>query len=108
MVFVLMASNANATNWEEPYTPTRKEWIELSLIRKITNVTELWNKRVAVNVVLFTKENTLAIVLASPNGQQGITPTICNRYSDIVRIIAETHIKENEWASGIKIDIRCA
>lgn len=105
---VLAVSAASAADWGAQYSPTRKEWLELSLSKRITEVTDLWEKRIGVGVVVFPKEETIAIVLAASNGQEDFSSTVCANYAGIVRKIADDHIKQYGWAKGVKIEIRCA
>lgn len=105
--FVLASSAASATDWSAQYSPTRKEWLELSLFKRITEVTDLWEKRIGVGVVVFPKEETIAIVLTTSNGQGNFSPTVCSNYTGIIRMIADDHIKQYGWAKGAKVEIRC-
>jgi hypothetical protein len=109
VVTVLGLSNGivNAVDWNKQHTPTRKEWLELSLFKKIIEVTDLWEKRIGVEVVVFPKEETIAIVLTASNGQEKLSPTVCVNYKDIIRMIVDGHIKQYDWAKGTKIEINC-
>lgn len=105
---LLLASSAtSAVDWSTQYSPTRKEWLELSLFKRITEVTDLWEKRIGVGVVVFPKEETIAIVLTASNGQENFSPTVCTNYTDIIRKIADDHIKQYGWAKVAKVEIRC-
>ncbi len=105
---VLAINTESAADWNAQYTPTRKEWLELSLSRRIADVTNLWERRVNVGVVVFSKEESIAIVLATPNGEVNLSSTVCANYVSIVRKIANDHIKEYGWAKGAKVEILCA
>jgi len=105
--FVLAVSTVSATDWNAQYSPTRKEWLELSLSKQIIEVTNLWEKRIGVNVVVFQKEETIAIVLDTSNGQADFSPTVCANYAGMVRKIADDHIKQYGWAKGVKVEVRC-
>lgn len=101
-------SAASAADWSAQYSPTRKEWLELSLSKRITDITDLWARRIGVGVVVFPREEIVAIVLAASNGQENLSSTACADYTGIIRKIADDHIKQYGWAKGVKIEIRCA
>lgn len=105
---VLAISAASAADWNAQYSPTRKEWLELSLSRQITRVTDLWERRIGVVVVVFPKEESIAVVLTASNGQENLSSTVCANYTSIIRKIADDHIKQYGWAKGVKVEIRCA
>lgn len=105
---VLAISAASAADWSAQYSPTRKEWLELSLSKRIADATNLWERRVSVVVVVFPKEESIAIVLATSNGQENLSSTVCTNYTSIIGKIADDHIKQYGWAKGAKIEIRCA
>lgn len=101
-------SAASAADWSAQYFPTRKEWLELSLSKRITDITDLWERQIVVGVVVFPSEETIAIVLAASNGQENLSSTVCASYTGIIRKIADDHIKQYGWAKGAKVEIRCA
>jgi hypothetical protein len=109
VVVVLGLSNSivSAADWNTQYTPTRKEWLELSLFKKIIEVTDLWEKRIGVQVVVFPKEETIAIVLTASNGQEQLSQTVCVNYKEIIRMIVDEHIKQYDWEKGTKVEINC-
>lgn len=101
-------SAASAADWSAQYSPTRKEWLELSLSKRIADVTDLWERRIGVGVAVFPSEKIISIVLAAANGQESLSSTNCANYIGVIRKIADGHIKKYGWAKGAAVEIRCA
>ncbi len=103
-----VSDSASAVDWQAHHTPSRKEWIEVSLAKEVSKVTGLWEKRVTVNVMVIEKTETIVIVLGFANGQIEVSPAVCADYIATTRRIAEQYVQQYPWAKQAKIDVACA
>jgi hypothetical protein len=97
---------ANSGELDKPYSPTRKEWLEISIYKTIKGRTDPWKQRISSLVWVIEADNTIYITLTSANGQDEIEKKTQNEYVDTIKKDIETLIKEYEWASKLKVYVQ--
>lgn len=97
---------ANSGELDKPYSPTRKEWLEISIYKTIKVRTDPWKQRISSLVWVIEADNTIYITLTSANGQDEIEKKTQNEYVDTIKKDIETLIKEYEWASKLKVYVQ--
>jgi hypothetical protein len=71
---------AHSGDLDKPYTPTRKEWLEMTVFKTIKVRTDPWKQRISSIVWVKEEENTIYITLTSANGQDEIEKRAQNEY----------------------------
>ncbi|WOB06960.1 hypothetical protein [Piscinibacter gummiphilus] len=97
-VLPLQAADLNAT-----YSPTRGEWLRVTLLSSIQEQSNLWRERVAVVVLIDAKENTASVSITLANGQPEPSPALKERYVQAVRAIAAGILERHSWAKDVKL-----
>lgn len=88
------------------YSPTRKEWLEISIFKLIKDRTDSWKQRVSSMVWVRKEENTIFITITSANGQEEIEKRAQNEYVDIIKKAVESFIEEYNWAKKLKVHVQ--
>jgi hypothetical protein len=91
---------------DKAYSPTRKEWLEISISKLIKDRTDAWKQRVSSMIWVKEQENTIFITITSANGQEELKPNAQNEYVDVIKKDVESFIKEYGWAKGLKVHVR--
>jgi len=102
----MTALPATASDLSIPYAPTRAEWLQLALNTQITQVTDLWQRRVGVVVGVFPKDKYVAIVISSSNGQAEPSEQEKATYVRQIASIANITTSSFEWAKDIRISVK--
>jgi hypothetical protein len=95
-----------AANLERSYSPTRREWLEISIFKVIKERTDSWQQRTGFLVWVVEKENTVFITLSSANGQEETSKEAKERYIEAVRGDVELFIKKYEWSKSLKVFVQ--
>jgi hypothetical protein len=77
---------------DKPYSPTRKEWVEISTFRAVKNATDAWQHRISSVIWVKEKESTIFITLTSANGQAKLSQKAIDKYVSMVKNAIETLI----------------
>ena len=88
------------------YSPTKKEWLEISIFKSIKVRTDPWKQRISSIVWVKEAENTIFITLTSANGQDEIKKKSQDEYVGIIKKDIESLIKEYDWASKLKVRVQ--
>ena len=105
--FVLIFSlSTYAGNLDKPYSPTRKEWLEISVFQLIKIRTDPWKQRIGFLVWVVEKENTVFLTLTSANGEEPLTKEKENTYVETVKKDVESFLKEYEWSKNLKVFVQ--
>lgn len=91
---------------DKPYSPTKKEWLEISIFKAIKVRTDPWKQRISSIIWVKEVENTIFITLTSANGQDEIKKKSQDEYVDIIKKDIESLIKEYDWASKLKVHVQ--
>lgn len=89
-----------------PYSPTKKEWLEISISKVIKDRTDAWKQRVSSIVWAKEEEKTIFITLTSANGQEELKLEAQNTYIDIIKKDVENFIKKYDWAKILKVYVQ--
>jgi len=86
--------------------PTKEEWLEVYMTHEIRELLDLWQQRVAACTFISSKEQVIAITLASANGQKPLSQPTRAKYEHHVRAIATGVLKEYAWARGYELIVQ--
>ena len=100
------ATPALAIDLSAPYSPTRSEWLQSTLYRQVTQVTDSWRRRVGVSVIVIQKDQQLVVTITSANGQAEPTQQERASYVNIVESISKSVVANFDWAKEIKIVVQ--
>ena len=106
LVVLFATSLARAADLTEGYSPTRAEWLKLALAAGIYEQSNLWRERVAVVVVVNSKDNTASISVTLANGAPDPSSAAKERYAQSIRSIASEVLSRYSWASGVKLMVQ--
>ena len=102
--FILLFSlSTYAGDLDKPYSPTRKEWLEISIFKVIKDRTDPWRTRIGILVWVVEKENTVFITLTSANGEEPLTKEAENIYVETVKSDVESFLKGYGWSKNLKV-----
>ena len=107
-IFIIFyfSTSTYAGNFDKPYSPTRKEWLEMSIFKLIKIRTDPWKQRIGFLVWVVEKENTVFLTLTSANGQEELTKKQEDTYVEIVKGDVESFLKEYEWSKNLKVFVQ--
>jgi len=107
-IFIVFHFSAStyADNFDKPYSPTRKDWLEISIFKLIKIRTDPWRQRIGFLVWVMEKENTVFITLTSANGEEPLTKEKENTYVETVKKDVESFLKEYEWSKNLKVFVQ--
>jgi hypothetical protein len=91
---------------DKPYSPTRKEWLEVSIFKLIKDRTDAWKQRVSSVVWVKEKENTIFITITSANDQEEIKTYAQKEYVDVIKKDVENFIKKYDWSKKLKVHVQ--
>ena len=95
--------------------PTQDEWLEVYVSRNIHKTTDVWQRRVAINVVVFSENSDgkplipkeMITTITSANGQDSITDTKTkDAYIETARRIAESILENYGVAREYKLTVQ--
>lgn len=91
---------------DKPYSPTKKEWLEMSIFKAIKVRTDPWKQRISSIIWVKESENTIFITLTSANGQDEIKKKSQDGYVGTIKKDIESLIKKYNWASKLKVHVQ--
>ena len=103
----LLTNVSIASDWTEGYTPTKAEWLQYVVKRDIVRLTDLWNTRVALHVLIVVPRKEVLIYVTPSNGEGDFRPATCDNYKAVINQSAENTLQKYDWASGAKIRVEC-
>jgi hypothetical protein len=106
MIIFFASLPVYAGELDKPYSPTRKEWLEISISKVIKERTDPWKQRISSLVWVKEEESTIFITLTSANGQEEIKIKVQNEYGDIIKKDIESFIKKYDWATKLKVHVQ--
>jgi hypothetical protein len=93
---------------DKPYTPTRQEWLELSITKIIKDRTDVWKLR--ISSMVWAREDdegkAIYITISSSNGQDEPSSRVKQDYIDIVEGDVEGFIKRYQWAKDFEVSVQ--
>jgi len=91
---------------DKPYSPTREEWLELSITKVVKDRTDLWKQRIGSVIWVKEEENTVFITLSSANGQEELKVDAQQKYVDIIKNDVENFNSKYNWAKKLKVHVQ--
>jgi len=105
-IFIIFSASTYAENLDKPYSPTRKEWLEMSIFKLIKIRTDPWQQRIGFLVWVVEKQNTVFITLTSANRLEELIKEKEDTYVEIVKRDVESFLKEYEWSKNLKVFVQ--
>lgn len=102
-ILLLLSSMVRASELDRDHLPSRAEWLKLALTTGIHEQSSLWRERVAVIVVIDSKNNTASVVITFANGAPGPSTAEKERYIDSVQSIARNILAKYPWAKDVQL-----
>ena len=103
---IIMSSQNLSSNLNKPYSPSRKEWLELTTFKTIKDLTDPWQTRVSSMIWVKEKENTIFITLTEANGEDPLGSSSKSEYVTMVKNAIESLLKRFEWAKGMAVHVQ--
>jgi hypothetical protein len=101
----LAAFPALAADLSAPYSPSRAEWLQVTLYDRITQTTDLWQRRVGVAVVVFPQEQQVSVVISNADGQPAPTEQERAFHVRHVEKLVKGLLSDHEWAKDLKVAV---
>lgn len=106
LIFLFGSLSAYSGELDKSYSPTRKEWLEMSIFKTIKDRTDSWKQRISSVVWLKEEENTIFITLTSANQQEEMKAKAQKEYVEIIQNDVESFIKKYDWAKKLKVHVQ--
>ena len=103
---LVLSFSAIAEGLNESYSPTRKEWLEISIFKVIKDRTDPWKQRIGFMVLVVEKQNTVFVTLTQSNGQEEINEESKKVYIETIKSDIEQVLKRYEWSKNLKIFVQ--
>jgi hypothetical protein len=103
IIFWSISITASAGELDKPYSPTRKEWLEISIFKLIKVKTDAWKQRIGFLVWVKEEENTVYITLTSANGEEPLSPDSENTYVKTIKGDVQSFLQQYGWAKNLKV-----
>ena len=104
----LLVGSVRAADLDAAYTPTRSEWLKQAVLAAIAEKTAIWSNRLAVLVVINSKENSAIITITFANGESAASAEIRDQYVQSVRSAARAVLDRYAWSKGVKLSVQFA
>ena len=91
---------------DKSYSPTRKEWLEMSIFQIIKIRTDVWERRISSLIWAKEEENTIFITMTAANGEGEISRDARKEYIRIIKNDVEGFIKKYDWAKSLKVYVQ--
>jgi len=105
-ILILTSLPAYSGELDKAYSPTRKEWLELSLTKTIKDRTDVWKQRIGSVIWVKEEENTIFITLSSANGQEELKVEAQKNYLDTIKKDVENFKNKYSWAKKLKVRVQ--
>jgi hypothetical protein len=100
---LIVAAFSYAGDLDKPYSPTRAEWLHLSIFKLIKLQTDGWQYRIAFKITISEEKNTVDIALSSPIDQGVLSQVAETWYVNTVKKSVEALLKEYDWSKNLKV-----
>ena len=91
---------------DKPYSPTRKEWLEISIFKLIKTKTDVWQRRIGFMIGVNEEANTIYITLSSANDQDPQSDESKQRYVKTIKKTIELLLQDYEWSKNLKVFVQ--
>ena len=106
VLFLSIPLYLHAGELDKPYSPTRKEWLEISIFNNIKIRTDSWNRRISSLVWVKEKENTIFITLTLANGEDELSEQARSEYVSRIKNDVMGFIERYDWAKDLKVYVQ--
>jgi hypothetical protein len=103
---IVLSSQNLSSDLDKPYSPSRKEWLELTTFKTIKDLTDPWQTRVSSMILVKEKENMVIITLTEANGEDPLSSSSKSEYVTMVKNAIESLLKSFEWAKGMTVRVQ--
>lgn len=103
---IVVSSQNLSSNLNKRYSPSRKEWLELTTFKTIKDLTDPWQTRISSVIAVVEKENTLFITLTEANGEDPLSSSSKSEYVSMVKKVIESLLNSFEWARGMTVHVQ--
>jgi hypothetical protein len=106
-VFLLiLCTPAYTGELDKPYSPTRKEWLEIAIFKVIKDRTDVWKQRIGFIIWAKEEEKTVYITLSPASGQEPLSKEAEKQYVETVKRDVEELLKRYEWSKKLKVFVQ--
>jgi hypothetical protein len=103
---LLLPSFTLATTLDSPYTPSKSEWLRLSLLVALYERASVWRRRVGFLVAVNGKEKTVIVTVGLANGEPEPAQTAVANYEADVKAICASVLERHDWARGLTLSVK--
>jgi hypothetical protein len=94
-----------AADLDQPYQPTRAEWLKVAISGAVRESIGSWGLRVSVAVAVVKDVGEVAIVVTEANGQRSPSERVKAEYVKTVRLAAQSVMQRYEWSRDLKLSV---
>lgn len=93
---------------DKPHTPTRQEWLELSVFKLIKDRTDTWKQRIGSTIWALEedKEVTIYVTMTSANGQEPLRTEAKDEYVERIAQDIQNFLDRYQWAKDYKVFVQ--
>ena len=96
-----------ASDWTEPYSPTRGEWLTYEVKRDIEQLTDLWSNRVALIVAVDPKKQVVDILISTAGQQALPAGQNCELHKQAIEQRARRTLRQFDWSMDGQVFVTC-
>lgn len=89
---------------DKPYSPSRKEWLEVSIFKVIKDRTDAWKQR--ISSIVWVKDNAVFVTITSSNAEESLDQKAKNLYIDKIKADVQNYLKKYDWAKDLKVFVQ--
>ncbi len=105
---ILTSALPSRPSLDTPYSPSRKEWLEVVVFKAVKESTDSWEQRIASKVDVNEREYTILVTLISANGQDPLNADVRAEYVRWIKLHIESLVNRYEWVQGWKVSVQFA
>lgn len=103
MCLLMLSTELIASDLDKPYTPTRGEWLRMSIDKQIKDCTGGWKLHIWSYVII--KDKTITVALNEVNGETPPSKQVKDGYVKYVTRSIEYLLKRYPWVSTYKLSV---
>jgi len=96
--------SANALN--EPYTPTRAEWLTYSLLTALNEQSSTWGRRIHPMVTIGASGESVVITLVLALQERPLSKSSTNEYIQRATSVAKEVLNSHPWSKGLPLTVQ--
>lgn len=95
----------SACRTQEPQHPTLDEYLALYIDTQITDLTDIWQYRIGVDVVI-SADNNILVTMTASNGESPMSEDAMKEYETSARNIIEGILLEYRLTGRYKVEVQ--